>query len=109
MQLATTTMPRPLREDADGVLRIGSTRVTLQTLVAAFRQGSTAEEIALRYPVLSLEQVYSTIGFYLHHEAELRAYLADERAASERERTEAERRPEVARVRDRIRERQARR
>jgi Protein of unknown function (DUF433) len=36
--------------DLDGVVRIGKTRVTLGTVVAAFNQGATAEEIVYRYP-----------------------------------------------------------
>jgi hypothetical protein len=35
--------PAPLRADADQVIRIGSSRVTLDTLVGAFRDGCTAE------------------------------------------------------------------
>ncbi len=35
----------PLTSDADGVIRIGATRVTLDTVVAAFLDGATAEEI----------------------------------------------------------------
>jgi uncharacterized protein (DUF433 family) len=105
MHLASTTMSHPLREDADGVVRIGATRVTLQTVVAAYDQGSTPEEITLRYPVLSLEQVYSTISFFLANEGELRRYVAEEWAAGEEARRESERQPAVARLRERLRAR----
>jgi hypothetical protein len=35
--------PVPLEVDADGVVRVGGTRVTLDTIVDAFREGATAE------------------------------------------------------------------
>ena len=49
----TETMPVPIERNTDGVLRVGGTRVTLDTLVTAFLAGATAEEIALRYPCSS--------------------------------------------------------
>lgn len=105
MHLATATLNHPLREDADGVLRIGRTRVTLQTVITAYDQGAGAEEIVLRYPVLTLEQVYGTLGFFLANERMLRAYLDEQRAGSEAAGREAEQRPAVSRIRDRLRER----
>lgn len=65
----------PLVIDIDGVVRIAKTRVTLDTVVFAFEQGSTAEEIAYRYPVLKLSDIYNAIGFYLNHQAEVSTYL----------------------------------
>ncbi len=35
----------PIELDADGVARVGKTPVTLDTVVSAFNQGATAEEI----------------------------------------------------------------
>ena len=46
MTLTIATEPIPLRMDSDGVVRVGKTRVTLDTVVAAFVEGATAEEIA---------------------------------------------------------------
>ena len=40
--------------DTDGVARIAKTRVTLDTVILAFEQGATAEEIAYRYPIRHL-------------------------------------------------------
>ena len=42
----------PLQADEDGVVRVGKTRVTLDTVVAAFSDGATAEEIVQQYPIL---------------------------------------------------------
>lgn len=54
----------PLEMDAHGVIRVGKTRVTLDTVVAAFDEGATAEEIVQQYPTLLLADVYSVIGYY---------------------------------------------
>ena len=43
MALTIEPAPVPLRTDADGVVRVGRTRVTLDTVVAAFEEGATAE------------------------------------------------------------------
>ena len=48
--LSFTTETLPLQADADGAVRVGKTRVTLDTVVAAFSDGATAEEIVQRYP-----------------------------------------------------------
>lgn len=75
MVLSIETEPAPMQMDADGVIRIGGTRVTLDTLVAAFDEGATAEEIAQQYPTLELADVYSVIGYYLRRQAEVKNYL----------------------------------
>ena len=71
-----TTEPIPLVADADGVVRVRGTRVTLETIVAAFAEGATAEEIAQQYPSISLADVYQVIGYYLRHSSDLDSYLA---------------------------------
>ncbi|MFN5953083.1 MAG: DUF433 domain-containing protein [Dolichospermum sp.] len=67
--------PAPLEFTTDGVIRIGKTRVTLDTVIAVFKQGTTAEEIAYRYPSLKLADIYATIAFYLNHQQEVEVYL----------------------------------
>jgi uncharacterized protein (DUF433 family) len=75
------TEPVPLVQDADGVMRVQGTRITLDTVFAAFREGATAEEIVQQYPSVSLADVYQVIGYCLRHSSELEAYLAERRAA----------------------------
>jgi uncharacterized protein (DUF433 family) len=65
----------PLAQDAQGVYRIGATRVTLDLVVRAFNRGATAEEIVQKFPSLQLPDVYQVIGYYLKHSAELGAYF----------------------------------
>lgn len=76
MAEAATTEPMPLVTGADGVMRVRGTRVTLETVVAAFIEGATAEEIAQQYPSVSLADIYQVIGYYLRHSAELESYFA---------------------------------
>lgn len=65
----------PLIEHSDGVIRVGGTRVTLETVVEAFNEGAMAEEIAVQYPALHLGDIYATIAYYLRHRAEVDAYV----------------------------------
>ena len=67
----------PLKSDVQGVLRVGNTRVTLDTVVAAFMNGSTAEEITQQYPSLALADVYSVIGYYLRRSSDVEEYLQE--------------------------------
>ena len=63
MAEALTTEPIPLVSGPDGVMRVRGTRVTLETVLAAFSEGATAEEIAQRYPSIPLADVYQVIGY----------------------------------------------
>ncbi|MCL1491621.1 MAG: DUF433 domain-containing protein [Pseudanabaena sp. Salubria-1] len=65
----------PLRWDEAGGIRIGSSRVTLDSLLATYHNGSTPEEIAIQYPVLHLEDIYSAIAYYLSHRQEIDNYF----------------------------------
>lgn len=73
------TQQVPLAADKDGIIRVAGTRVTLDTVVEAFNDGATAEEIVQQYPSLCLADVYSVLGYLLRHQAEVAAYL-DQRA-----------------------------
>jgi uncharacterized protein (DUF433 family) len=67
--------PPPLRWDEAGGIRVGSSRVTLDSLLASYHNGSTPEEIAIQYSVLQLEEIYTTIAYYLNHRQEIDSYL----------------------------------
>jgi uncharacterized protein (DUF433 family) len=73
----------PLIADAHGVLRVGQTRVTLETVLAAFSEGATAEEIVQQCPSLALADVYSVLGYALRHTAEIDVYLQQRHAQRE--------------------------
>jgi uncharacterized protein (DUF433 family) len=80
MTLVLTAEPTPLATNIDGVIQVGKTRVTLDTVVNVFNQGMTAEEIVYRYPSLKLADVYATISFYLNHQQEVEEYLRQRRS-----------------------------
>ena len=100
---ATNALERvPIHADADGVVRVAGTRVTLDTIVSAFKTGATAEEIAQQYPTVPLVDVYSVITYYLRHKPEVDAYLAARDALAARVREEVERRFPAAGIRERL-------
>jgi uncharacterized protein (DUF433 family) len=70
-------------EQRDDVYWVAGTRVSLDSIVYAFLEGQTAESIAQSFPVLTLEQVYGTITFYLANRPEIDAYLRREEAEFE--------------------------
>jgi uncharacterized protein (DUF433 family) len=102
MSLQVPAEPAPLASDADGVVRVGSSRVTLDTVVAAFHEGMTPEGIVEQYPALQPAEVYSVIGYILSHPAEVETYLRDRQHLAEAVRRENEARFDPAGVRDRL-------
>ncbi len=60
---------------------IEGTRISLNSVVYAFRSGSSPESIIQSFPLLTLEQVYGAIAFYLANRAGIDAYLAAEEDA----------------------------
>ncbi|MDQ2809305.1 MAG: DUF433 domain-containing protein [Chloroflexota bacterium] len=78
MTLELATQPVPLHKNAQGVLRVGNTRVSLDVVITNYRQGLTAEAIVQELPTLDLGDVYAVLAYYLHHQAEVSAYLAEE-------------------------------
>ena len=102
MSILTITETIPIETDADGAMRVSQTRVTLDTIVAAFSEGATAEEIAQQYPTVPLADVYSVIGYYLRRYSEVEAYLSRRRQQAEQVRQENESRFNPAGVRERL-------
>ena len=93
--------PPPLQRDQAGTIRVGGTRVTLDTVVGTWEEGATAEEIIQRYDVLTLADVHATLSYYLRHREEIQAYLNRRRNEAEEVRLENEQRfpPDTFRAR----------
>jgi uncharacterized protein (DUF433 family) len=102
MSILVAAERAPLVSDADGVVRVGSTRVTLDTVVAAFREGMTPEGIVEQYPSLRLADVYSVIGYVLSHQEEVGGYLRERQRLADEVRRENEARFDPVGVRDRL-------
>ncbi|MEM8962725.1 MAG: DUF433 domain-containing protein [Acidobacteriota bacterium] len=73
----------PYVEQVEGVYRLVGTRISLDSIVYAFRDGETPEVITHSFPSLTLEQVYGAVAFYLANRPEIDAYLATEEKAYE--------------------------
>jgi uncharacterized protein (DUF433 family) len=79
----------PFREEPVGVMRVGKTRVSLDTVVYAYRQGYSPEQIIEQYDALELADVYGGIAYYLRHRREVDQYLVEREAEAERLRAQA--------------------
>jgi uncharacterized protein (DUF433 family) len=75
MTLAVEVPPVPLNADDQGVMRVGHTRVRLDTVITAWKQGASPEQIVENFDVLELADVYAVISYYLHHRLEVETYL----------------------------------
>lgn len=69
--------PLPFARDAAGVIRIGGTRVSLESLVSAYQAGATVEGLRGAFPDLSQSEIHLSIAYYLDHREEVEAYLAE--------------------------------
>ena len=67
----------------DGGYWVGESRVALDSVVYRFLEGLSPEGIAESFPVLTLEQVYGAITYYLAHREGIDAYLQEQEAAFE--------------------------
>jgi uncharacterized protein (DUF433 family) len=80
-------------EQVDGGYRVHGTRVSLDSVVYRFLEGLSPETIQAEcFPVLTLEQVYGAITYYLANRAQVDAYLhqADKEYDEFRQRVRAE-------------------
>jgi uncharacterized protein (DUF433 family) len=68
--------PLPLKIEPSGVMRIGATRVSLESAIHAYRRGLSPEQIVEQYDTLDLGDVYAIISYYLHHRQQIDEYVA---------------------------------
>lgn len=72
-------MGSPLRIDEDGAIRVGRTRVTIDSILWSFHAGASAEQIAEKYPSVELGDVYAVIAYYLWNRERVNDYLTRRR------------------------------
>ena len=101
MTLAIAVEPTPIKDD-HGVVRVAETRITLDTVVTAFLEGCSAEEIGEQYPSLQLSDIYLVLGYYLRHREDVDAYLEVRQRQSNVIRQEVEQRFNPVGIRDRL-------
>ena len=107
MKQLTFTHSVPLEQDAEGTVRVLGTRVTLDTLMAAFNKGNTAEQIQDSFPSLSLAQIYGVIAWYLDNQKDAEEYFKARQTDADTMREEIESQPEYGEFRETIRQRRA--
>lgn len=73
-------MEKTYVESHDDGYWIRGTRISLDSVVYAFKRGASPESIKRSFPLLTLEEIYGAITFYLSHEQEIDAYLAQAEA-----------------------------
>ena len=100
--LQTTPGYLPIQTGADGVARIRGTRIPLETIIAAFSEGATAEEIAQQYTTLNLADIYTVLGYYLRNPSAVETYLRSRNEQAEAVRKENELRFDSQGVRHRL-------
>lgn len=105
--LVIEAQPLPLTVDSNGVVRVGNTRVTLDTIIAAFLEGATAEEIAYQYPSVGLPDIYAVISYYLRNQPEIEKYLQNRQKKAKTVRRQNEKRHNPVGIRERLLTRQA--
>jgi uncharacterized protein (DUF433 family) len=76
-------MEKTYVEQRDGGYWITGTRISLDSIVYAFKRGVAPESMQRAFPLLTLEEIYGAITFYLAHEQEIDAHLEQAEAAYE--------------------------
>src|SRR5947209_5205535 len=78
-------------------IRIKGHRIGIESILYEYiHRGQTAEQIAQRFPTLSLEEVYAAILYYLHNKEQVTAYVAEWLEDSRRRRQEQHEHPSPA-------------
>lgn len=77
----TPTLAKQYIEQRDQGYWIEGTRISLDSVVYAFLDGESPESITQNFPLLSLEQVYGAIAFYLANRELIDDYLKAGEAA----------------------------
>lgn len=74
-QYNETSMAKEYIEERDGNYYVAGTRISLDSIVHAFRRGDSPETICQNFELLRLEEVYGAIAYYLANRTEIDAYL----------------------------------
>lgn len=75
MNLILEAMPVPLHDDGHGGLRVGQTRVALESVWHLHQQGASPAEIVQAFGSLQPADVHVVLAWALQHREELDGYL----------------------------------
>ena len=93
-------MAKEYIEERDGNYYVTGTRISLDSIVHAFRRGESPETICQNFELLRLEEVYGAIAYYLANQADIDAYLLRQNEKWAEGRRDAE--PLPANLRERL-------
>lgn len=83
MSVPGTTSSTILARDADGVIRLAGTRVSLDSVIWSFRSGESIEELADAFPELSPTEIEAAVSYYRENRQEVDEYLDSRSRAAE--------------------------
>jgi uncharacterized protein (DUF433 family) len=75
MNLVLEATPVPLRDDGHGGLRVGQTRVSLESVWHLYQQGASPADIVQAFDTLNPADVYAVLAWALRHPEDVDAYL----------------------------------
>jgi uncharacterized protein (DUF433 family) len=77
-------MSKEYIEQRDGGYYITGKRISLDSVIYGFRRGAAPESILRSFPLLTLEEIYGAITYYLAHQQEVDFYLEREESEFEK-------------------------
>jgi uncharacterized protein (DUF433 family) len=77
-------------EKKDDGFWVRGKRVSLDSVVYAFRRGQSPESIRRSFSLLSLEEIYGAIAYYLSNQAAIDSYLLADEAEFEQMRSRSQ-------------------
>jgi uncharacterized protein (DUF433 family) len=105
MSNVETTITVPLTTTEFGTIRVGRSRVSLDSVVYHYEQGATAERIAESFPSLNLADIYAVIAYYLANRESVEEYLRQQEAEADSLQQEVESDPRQQNATNQLRER----
>src|SRR5438552_2471279 len=93
-------MAREYIDERNGNFYVAGTRISLDSIVYAFRRGESPETICQNFELLRLEEVYGAIAYYLANQPDVDSYLIRQGAKWADEKRNAE--PLPASLRERL-------
>lgn len=102
MSVTVSTSEIKLTKTEAGVFRVGDSRVSLDTVIAAFGQGATPEQIVEDYDSLELAEVYAVVAYYLQNREKVENYLANRKVERDELRRQIESRSNPQGIREKL-------
>ena len=90
METMETVSTVRLTKTSDGTIRIGKSRIALESVIHHFSLGATAEEIAQKFPSLKLLEIYAVIAYFLDNREEVAEYVLAQETESDKLQSEIE-------------------